>query len=265
MEQFPSVTNDLPPMRQEEFGIGAVLGKGFSIFFKNLPAFLLISAITVVPLLFYGLSWSPYNATSLEDLQWSLTKYALISFLGGIMLQNLAVAAITFGVVEEMRGRHASIARCLGVGLRRMLPALGVSLLAFLCMLLGLLALVVGFFVVLCMLYVAVPASVIEQNGVGRALSRSAYLTKGNRWNIFGLMVVTGLIGIALNWAVQAALIDKIDGLIPPDQWKKYVLVEYGVSLFNGAFTATMAAVAYVFLRNDKDGVGVGELAKVFE
>jgi len=265
MEQFPSVANDPPPMRHEEFGIGNVLGRGFSIFFRNLPAFLVISAITYVPLLAYGLTWSPYDANTLGELQSGLLKYALISFVGAMLLQNLAVSAITFGVVEEMRGRHAGIGRCLAVGLRRMLPALGVTLLAGLCVLLGVLALIVGAVVVFCMLYVAVPASVIEQNGVSRALSRSAYLTKGNRWNIFGLIFVLGVIGAIVNWGVQAALIDKVGDVVPPDQWNLYVGIQFGIQFAMGALGATIAAVAYVQLRNDKDGVGVGELAKVFE
>jgi len=265
MEQFPSISSDPPPSHREPFGIGAVLGQGFSTFFRNLPAFVLMSAIAYVPLLVYGLSWTPYGASSLEEAQLSVVKYLGISALGGLLLQNLVVAAVTFGVVEEMAGRHASIARCLGVGLRRMLPALLVTLLAGLCVVLGLIALIIPGLIVLCMLYVAVPASVIEQNGVGRALSRSAYLTKGNRWSILGLLILLGILGAIVNNVIERVMIHKVEGIVPPDQWKLYVGLQIGVQMVMGALGATMAAVAYVKLRNDKDGVGVGELARVFD
>lgn len=265
MEQFPSVTHDPPPSAyRDPFSAGEVLGKGFAIFFKNLPAFMLMALVIYAPLLVYALTRDPY-VMSTDDV----TVYTGVTTFGALLLQNLLTAAVTYGVVEQMAGRHAGIGKSMAVGLRRLLPTLGLFIVIVLCMALGLVALIVGMFVVMCMLYVAVPANVIEQNGIGRALSRSAYLTKGYRWNILGLLFLLGIINGAAGWVVETALVDHIEiggaSYVDPSNWTMYVASNIGVMMASGALAATMAAVAYVLLRNEKDGVGVGELAKVFD
>ncbi len=58
------------------------------------------------------------------------------------------------------------------------------------------------------MLYVAVPVCVIEKQGVIASLSRSRALTKGYRWQIFGLfllVMVIGFIGLFILSRLAAA------------------------------------------------------------
>ena len=252
------------------FSVGDVLGKGFSTYFKNLPAFLLMAVIVYSPLLLYGLvADNPLEAGSLDDLATKMIIFAAVMGLGGAILSLIMTSAVTYAVVEELNGRHSPIGKSLSVGLARMLPTLAVGIVAGLCMLLGFIALVIPGLIVMCMLYVAVPASVVERPGIGGALSRSAFLTKGHRWGIFGIIIIIGVLSGVVGYVLETALVETatIGGtkVVHPDDWNLYVFLNVGVQIVVGALGSVIAATAYVALRNDKDGVGVGELARVFE
>lgn len=252
------------------FSVGDVLGKGFATYFKNLPAFLVMAVIVYSPMLLYGaIAKGPLDVSSVEEWQTQAFVFLAVMILGGMVLSLVMSAAVTYAVVEELNGRHAPIGKSIAVGLRRMLPALAVGILSGLCIALGTVLLIIPGLIVMCMLYVAVPASVVESPGIGGALSRSAFLTKGHRWGIFGIIIIVGILSAAINFVLESALVDKTSigdtEVINPGDWKTYVFVNIGVQIVIGALGAVIAATAYVSLRNDKDGVGVGELARVFD
>ena len=252
------------------FSVGDVLGKGFKTYFKNLPAFLVMALIVYSPMILYGMiAKGPAEVSSLEDWQTQALIFLAVMIIGGGLLSLVMSAAVTYAVVEELGGRHAPMGKSIVVGLRRMLPTLAVGFVSGLCILLGFVCLIIPGFIVTCMLYVAVPVSVVENPGVGGSLSRSAFLTKGHRWGIFGIMIIVGIVSAALGFVLESALVDKVTmgstEVINPDDWKLYVFVNIGVQIVVGALGAVIGATAYVSLRNDKDGVGVGELGKVFE
>jgi hypothetical protein len=257
-----------PPPR---FDFGTVLGKGFTIFFKNLPAFLLMSTIVFLPLIVYGTmaEYPPIKSADPFDLAMHTMRFALVLMAAGLVLQPLLTAAVTYAVVEEMSGRHASIGKCLSIGLKRLPAAFAVSLLVMICTALGLLALIVGAFVVMCMLYVAIPVSVIERPGIFRSLSRSAELTRGYRWWILLLALIVGGASGILSTMLETVLVDteEIKGVevITPGAWTTYVWLNIVTSVITAALGATMSAVTYVSLRTGKDGVPAQDLSKVFE
>lgn len=249
------------------FTVGSVLGKGFGLFFKNLIPILIMGAIIYAPLFLYALlSKSPYEAESLDELNSIALRLGLVIAGGGLLLGMIMTSAVTYSVVEELNGRHAPIGKSLSVGLARMLPTLGIGIVVVLLIALGLVALIIPGLIVMCILYVAIPASVIERPGLGGALSRSAFLTKGFRWQIFGIIFLLGLIERAMTYIVENVIVGKGElGIIAPDEWKLYLYLLLGVVVLHGAISATVNAAAYVALRREKDGVGVGELARVFE
>jgi hypothetical protein len=255
------------------FSIGDVLGKGFSIYFKNFPAFMVMALICYAPLILYALvAPNPFeSAKSLDDLQSKVLIYTLVITVGALICSQFVLSAVTYATVQELRGQHASIGASMSVGLKRLLPTLAVSFVAGLCIVAGLIALVVPGLIVMCMLYVAVPASVVERPGIGGALSRSGALTKGYRWHIFLIVIIIGIIGGVFNYALEHALVDHVplgrggEEVPHPDQWKRYMLVNVGGQVITSALGAAMAAAAYVGLRNTKEGVGVDELARVFD
>ena len=111
--------------------------------------------------------------------------------------------------------------------------------------------------ILFCMFYVAVPVCVVERPGVFASLSRSAFLTKGYRWKVFGTLIVIMIASIAVQYV--ARLILGSAGL--------YVLL-FGAQVLNtvvGAFGSVLNGVIYYQLRVAKEGVDIETIARVFD
>jgi hypothetical protein len=119
------------------------------------------------------------------------------------------------------------------------------------------LQLVVPVLILLTMWYVAIPACVVEQTGPWMSLSRSAALTNGNRWKVFGLItlvIIISYIGAVLIGALVKAA-GATGGLLAALIWN---------ALF-GAFFAILMGVTYHDLRIAKEGVDTDQIGAVFE
>jgi len=241
-----------------EFRLGSVLGRGFGVYFKNLVPFTVLSLIIYSPLLIYTamiLSGDP-NLKALE-------RFQVVSSIAVIILPLIATAAMMYGVFQQLRGQHAGIGACLAVGLKRMLPVLGVGILAGLCIVGGAILLIVPGVILACMLWVAVPVAVVERPGVMASLKRSAELTKGYRWQIFGILVILGVINFVAGKVLETMFLD-------PETitWAKVKTYFYGaiaVHVLYSALQAVVTAVGYHDLRLAQDGIDVAELESVFD
>jgi uncharacterized membrane protein len=88
------------------------------------------------------------------------------------------------------------------------------------------------------------------------SLSRSAALTKGNRWRIFGLMLLVFLIsgGIALAARPMQTHLGTVG-----------VIIAYVATGVAEAFKNTVYAVQFYDLRVAKEGIGTERIAAVFD
>jgi hypothetical protein len=268
----PDVYQELhrPPGGGMHFSLGAVISKGFSVWIRNLPLFVLMAVLCYAPLLGYALIADAPSFVGLDDQESALKliQYSMIVTFGSVLCNMIVTSSITFATVEQLRGSHASLGKSLKVGLARMLPTLAVSILSGLCVVLGLIACIVPGLIVMCVFYVAVPASVVERPGITGALGRSSNLTRGYRWHIFALIILMYVGTTLVSMPIDMILVEKVeigDGVEVPKDWRLSMLVQIGTSLIFGSLQAAMAAAAYVGLRNDKEGVGVEELARVFD
>jgi hypothetical protein len=89
-------------------------------------------------------------------------------------------------------------------------------------------------------------------------MARSAQLTKGNRWKIFGLMLLLIIPEVIVDSAIDPAL-SSVAGSIPAVAGH---VIWGGVW---GAFYAIFAVVTYHDLRVAKEGVDTRQVAAVFE
>jgi hypothetical protein len=252
------------------FGIGSVIATGFRTWIKNILAFTLITALVHAPVVIWGVLAA--NSYAGGD-GWQHVRIFLTFSPLPILVLNLIVAgALTYGVVMELQGQRASLGAGIATGFRRFLPALGTGILLVLCM--AGLAAVVGLPLalvsrdlamlggaiaavwVLSMLYVAIPASVIERPGIMGALSRSRFLTKGHRFALFALYLFLQIINYGLERAYLA---------IAAHDAQLYVYLEIAGELLFGALGAVMTAVAYYYLRAEREGTSAAELAAVFD
>ncbi len=254
------------------FSVGDVLGRSFGIWLKNLIPFTIVQLIVYSPILIYSYMVMSGDNMSMDDI----TTWGVVSICGGIMAFFVASGAMTYGVFQQLRGRQAGLGPCIVVGLKRMFPILGVFILIVLCFLgiviigaivgriAGPLALLmfIPMLMLWCALWSAVPIAVVERPGVFASLSRSAELTKGSRWSIFAIVFILWV----LEWVVST-IIEKslIDGASAMSDMKTYMLISMGFTLIYGSLKAVAAAVGYHDLRASKEGVGIEELAKVFD
>lgn len=244
-----------------EFEVGRVLGRAFAIWFRNLVPFTILSAIVYLPVIAWGLMLALGDPT-LEEFG------AYFKYSGYVMmlLGFIATGAITFGVFSQLKGEPASIGRCIGVGLSRLLPIIGVGLLAGLVMGVGYLLLIVPGVILSCMLWVAVPAAVVERTGVWESLKRSRELTLGNKAKVFGIMLVLGLISLAVTMILRMIIVGDLTSSDDVHATLTFYLV---VNLLSttvlGALQSVANAVGYYDLRQSKEGAQIDELIRVFE
>jgi hypothetical protein len=220
---------------------------------RHFLTFFVVTVIASVP----GVLWSQAALGMARQGAFPVVLSVLGAFLG-VVFWTLSQAILLFGAFQDMRGRPVDLTESLKVGFRRFFPIIGVAIsVSFLAGLASLLLVVPGL-ILFTMWFVATPACVVEQLGVGRSMRRSSELTKGHRWKIFGLflaMILVSLIGSAMIEGVFAA----VGGT---------VLMIIGTLIWNGiwtAFYAIAAAVAYHDLRVAKEGIDIEQIASVFD
>ncbi len=245
------------------FSAGAVLSRGFAVLGRNLGPFLVLSLLTNLPVFAVQLAVGqvpvePFRPDQAQVAQMPrFDPLQLLPSLLSIVMSAILAGALTYGVVQDLRGRRAGLGQTLSVGLSRALPVVGISILVGFLIGLGFIALVVPGLILLCALFAAVPAAVIERLGVG-ALGRSFDLTKGHRMSIFGIVLAIGIVGVVFGLVLRMA-IGAGASLVATS------IVFYVVSIFLSLYNGTCQAVAYHDLRVEKEGASTADIASVFD
>jgi len=244
-----------------EFRIGTVFRLSFAIWWRNAAPFTLLTTIIYVPLILWAMSLARGQVDAAQVEQFGLVSVGIVS-----LLNMLLTATLTYGVVMELRGERASLGACVVNGLKRFFPVVGVTLLTTLAIGGATLLLIVPGLIVSCMLWVAVPAAIVERPGLMGALRRSRALTQGNKMQIFGLILLLGMLTGAVSGIMQAVLLE--GGSIADTSVERlptYIYAEVVRIVVFGPLGAVLPAVSYFLLREEREGVSAAELAKVFE
>src|SRR5262245_10906458 len=236
--------------------VGALVGRGFSIWSRNFGPAALLALIVSAPLVALVFLFVPRESKLSED-EWSLFEFLnfVIAGFTGLVLSG----ALSYTVFQQLRGRAVSFGDSLQVGLSRIFPVLGVGSLVGVCNLLGTIACVIPGVILTCALYVAVPACVVEKPGITESLKRSFDLTRNSRWQIFGAFFVQGLFTNLLGLLTAFVL-----GAFDIEQ-SIFNLILTLTSVIYASPSAVMQAVAYHDLRTGKEGAEIDELVAVFE
>lgn len=239
------------------FSIGSVLSVSIGVLVANFLPFLMLGLIVLAPIYLYAYYWPTLHP---DMPQPGMT--ALIGFLEYLATLVLS-ASLIYGTVQELRGRRASMLACFGRGLELILPVLAVSIVVIVCVAVGFMALIVPGIIVTTMLWVAVPVAVIERPGVFKSLGRSARLTKGRRWSVLAILVIIAVCSALFEWMMRSVVTPRtaysMDDLIP------LFIVMWIISAFFAAFGACLSGVGYYFLRYDKEGADIDQIAAVFD
>ena len=206
--------------RREWFSFGRVFSRGFLSFRQAMAPALLITLLfivgpqAVVLGLFGGMR-------SMPDFERLMSAGLIVgAVVGGILIWIFSIAAQTglvFLAMSAQQRKTMSFGESMLVGLRTFLPVLGMSILVALGTALGFILLIVPGVMLMVLWSVAVPARLHDGPGVFAALEESSSLTKGVRWQVFAILLLTG---IAL-WVVQ--LLGSIPAAWMPDEYARYV------------------------------------------
>jgi hypothetical protein len=269
----------------QRFKIGQVLTEAFDTYSNNFLKFLGVACMAFAPLLmlmnyaFLGgdtasdLNIAEFNRTIESGEFW--IGFAVIfsfSFLSGIFVQT----AITYASVEYRVGKPSGFFAMITVAFKNIVPVIGITILLILLYMvvlaifglfsaifpgiIKLFIIVLGFFSLIAIslgVCVAVPALVSEDIGFIEAIGRSYMLTRGHKWGILGVFFLVGLISMFVSF-VLGAMAAFASGII-------LALIQLVGYAFSASFTGVLIASIYTNLRMSKDGIGVDDLAKVFE
>jgi hypothetical protein len=235
-----------------DFRVGHVVGRSWSVLWRNFPKFLLVSAVAAMPEAARDTVGDPFHVLQIVGL-----KLEGFGTLLGHVLTTLSEAAVLYGAFQDMGGQRVDLVESLRVGLRRFFPVLGVAIATTILGYLGLFVFVVPGLMFFALAFVAIPACVVERRGVFASIGRSADLTRGHRWKIFALMLLCSVSQI-----VAASLLDNLSTITGVGPAFVGYLVWNGAW---GAFYAICAVVTYHDLRVAREGVDTAQIAAVFE
>lgn len=200
--------------RRAWFKFGRVFSRGFQSFGRAMAPAILIALICIVAP-YAALIGALGNFTTPADYERLMSSGMIAVWFGGALAAGLVSlvgqTSLVHLALSAQQGREFSFGGSLEAGVRLFLPAFGLGLLVGLGTLLGLLLLIVPGVILMVMWCVALPARIQSGPGVTAAMEESAELTKGVRWIVFALLLVSS-VGLYILNQVAAAPI----GLLPP-------------------------------------------------
>jgi len=272
----PILDTQLAPPRPDDaplahgFTVGAVISKTVSVWWRHLLPFTLMSIVVYAPFATtFGVFFGTLTTGGAAPPPETFLTYGIVMaivWLLTIVLGVVQAGAVTYGAVRHLSGERARLGEMLRAGFRRGLPVVGVGLLLWLGVVLGLFLLVVPGVLLMVASCVAVPAAVVERPGVLGAIRRSFALTKGHRGALFATGFVILLIVWVLAAVVQVGATVLATALLPPQRAAVGIVVAGQLgNIFFSALPLIGISVAYHELRVEKEGVDTAALARVFE
>lgn len=248
----------------EKLRIGRVLSTTFSVVRANLAPFLTLGVIGLLPgLVSAGLQMANGgpSATFAPGMVAFAVSIGLIGLVFGLTLQA-TIIRLTY---DHLANRKTEVREALMGGFRAVLPLLGLFILCMLAVMLGFSFFVIPGIMLACRWVVAGPAYVVERRGVMAAMGRSAELTKGSRWRIFGLLIILTVLFYAFEFGVLGLFGGFSAAALQAGRLHAGAnLLITVLSVVLTVFTTAGATVLYSELRRRKEGAGADVVA-VFE
>ncbi len=243
-----------------DVNFGNVFERSFSIMLRNILPLLLLGLLAALPyLLIYSFAGdATVNPKAAPNFSPQTAIVFVVSLIAAFALMPVCQAIILFGAFQDMLGRDFAIGESLRRGLARIFPIFGMLIVEGLALIVGFMLLFVPGYMLFTAWYVALPALVVERTGPVGSLSRSAALTKGHRWKIFGIIFVMGIVAGMIGAVVNVVGLSFHNGTA-------FAIVQY---VFQGlviAFKSVVGVVLYHDLRAAKEGINTERIAAVFD
>jgi hypothetical protein len=271
--------------------VSRILGRTFKTWITSLPQLLVIAALVLVP--FFVLHWFLLGAAG-----WRKTVSDMLPMVQTLAVTSIGQAFAVRFVFQRLRGDAADLGRSIAVGRARVGTVaaidllLSTPLLAYLgallylthalirssdptlsaremgnfaskgtgAMAIGIASLLYYVFqlVVILVFPVAAPAAVVENRGVFASLRRSAGLTQGRRTTIFGIYFVYAMACLLPVGSLSLLIFFEMEGT-------GQFAARCAFDLLFASLTCVLPIVLYHELRETLEGIGIDELASVFD
>jgi len=239
-----------------------VLSLTLGVLKRNFIVFLLLS------LVFSGIPTAVYSFFTLAVAEQPGNPSAAFAAVGGwvmlLAVGPLLQAALIHGTMSDLNGKRANVGDSLATALRHLLPLIAITILMTLALIVGFLLLIVPGVLMALAWSVVSPVRVVERRGVMESFTRSADLTRNRRGAIFGLFVISWLFSVALGLITQLFIGGPMAAVSGGAMLDALVLSPL-TSAISSMVTGAGVAVIYFELRRIKEGVGVEQLASVFD
>jgi hypothetical protein len=233
--------------RPVEFRIGDVLVRSWRILSRHFLTFLVLTGLIDLARLAVKLQWDQ-NPRNLGR------SFAM---MGPEMIPGfIAEALVVFAAFQDLRGRPVNAVESIRQVASRLLPVLAAAILTALVEIAGLLLCLIPGIVVGAVLTVVIPVCVVERLGPVKSMSRSAELTHGHRWPIVGVNTAWLVISLLVNALIRRA----IPGSTFPAE-----LMTWAWGALSGSYSAVYGVTLYHDLRAVREGIGIDEIASVFD
>ncbi len=249
------------------FSIGTAFSLTFGVLRRNLGPMALIALIftAVESVIDYVLSGDPTGGEGTGSSILNMITYAFIT------------APITYATFQDLRGHRVGSSEMFSRGFKKVGRVMGAS---FVFGLVLIVPVAIGFFLgasigvsvyilgpaaliyilyIIVIWFVLIPVQVMEETSFGAGFSRALELGRGRRWSLLGLMLVYGLLIIAVIAVVVGV------GALFGDAPMLVMLLTIPVFAFSSVLGAILPSVVYYLLRSEKEGVGIDDIAKVFD
>jgi len=239
--------------RDWSWSIGSALEAAASVLLRQFVPFAITALIAGFPNVVYW--YLIGRGTSLSVL----TITGMVSMVVNTAAMIFVIQTLTYGTVQALRGRRVSIGDCLIQGGRRLPVGIVIGFLAYVGIVLGAVLLIIPGIILFTMWSVALPANTVERTGILASLSRSQELTRGRRWRVFGTILVPILLSAVTSWILLGIFGFRAVGL------QTFQIVSWLVHGVEQAFSVCVFATLYYYLRRDKEGVDIEQIAAVFD
>jgi hypothetical protein len=268
----------------EKFEIGRVLRRTFQVIGHNFLPFSMLAALVNVPE--FAIRWLSTGINSGLPTSIHLTHAALgapyyaivaIEFLIAATMPLILQAAFIQSIVADLSGGRASLVDCLAAVANSFLSLCAIAAIAALPAVAleltksfgetGLfIVIAVPLAVVTVCWSVVVPTFTVEHRTILASFDRSWDLTRGFRWPIFGLFVLTNIGAAILNLAAspsRALVLGMTVSSRMPTIALLVISTVIGIAI--AMFRAALSGTIYYELRSIKEGVGTAAKISVFE
>jgi len=266
------MASTIDPGAHRTFSLSAVIARGFGVMMGNpLPIFgiaFLIGELPQLLLTYFSPSMTTARIDAVNGNPFDIRPFLaifLVSLFLYLFLLALTQGALVRVTLAYAQGRRASLGESLAAGVAKALPLIGLLVLMIIAIALGFVLFVVPAILLYVRWAVASPALVAENLGVFAAFGRSAYLTKGVRWQIF-LLQLLSFIAILVVQSIVTGTLGITFGTRPGQSAPTIAeLVTTGaIGTFTTAAWASLQTSLYIGLRDWKEGPESETLADVF-